>query len=245
MFELGSSLREARLRRGLDLDEAAERTLIRARYLAALEEERFHVLPHGSYRRSFLREYAEFLGLDGDIYVDEYIARHEPAEETPALVPPRIGRRGPAPAVVKVAVILAVAAAFAVAVWGLGGSEPKRTGLPQPRVTPKPGVHRPPTRTQPKPVAARPPSARPHAVTFLAARGRCWLSVRVGASDGPVVFERTLEQGEKARFGLKRPLWIRLGAPQNVDATLGKKTVTNLPTHVASVRVSASGIETV
>ena len=51
MFQLGSSLREARLRRGLDLADVERATRIRSRYLAALEEERFDVLPGEAYAK--------------------------------------------------------------------------------------------------------------------------------------------------------------------------------------------------
>jgi len=239
VFEIGSSLREARLRRGLDLDAVADRILIRARYLAALEEERFHLLPHGSYRRSFLREYAEFLGLDGDLYVDEYIAHHEAAEPEPLLGPGRAGRRFRVAAVVNAALVAAVASVLAAAVWGLGGSEPKRTGLSGAAATPKPRVFRPPARPRPR-AAVR--TAAP-ALTLAAARGRCWLSVRIGSSTGATVYERTLEQGQTVRFGLRKPLCIRLGAPGNVDATIGETRVSGLPVHVADVMATAAGIQ--
>ncbi len=59
--------------------------MIRARYLEALEEERVDALPEGPYQRSFLREYAEYLGLDGDILVAEWIVRFPPpAPELPS-----------------------------------------------------------------------------------------------------------------------------------------------------------------
>ena len=84
MFEIGSSLREARGRRRLDLDEVAEATMIRVRYLEALENERFYLLPKGPYRRSFLREYADFLGLDGEAFAAEYDLRFVEPEPAPA-----------------------------------------------------------------------------------------------------------------------------------------------------------------
>jgi transcriptional regulator with XRE-family HTH domain len=71
MFELGSTLREARTRQGLELRDAAEATRIRVKFLAALEGERVGELPPEFYARAFLRTYAEFLGLDGDVYVAE------------------------------------------------------------------------------------------------------------------------------------------------------------------------------
>src|SRR5918998_5145221 len=76
MFQIGTSLREARIRRGLDLAEAEAATKIRPRYLQALEEEQFDLLPSPTYVKGFMRTYAEFLGLDGQLYVDEYNSRY-------------------------------------------------------------------------------------------------------------------------------------------------------------------------
>jgi cytoskeleton protein RodZ len=240
VFELGSSLREARQRRGLELDEVADQIMIRVRYLGAIEDERFHLLPHGSYRRSFLREYAEFLGLDGDIYVDEYIARHEAADPEPALLPPRPRAPLGVPAAVNVVLVLAVAAVLGAVVWGLGGSEPKRSALPEPAPPPAQRVIR--SKPAPRAPSVTPQRARPSSLTFTATRGRCWLSVHLGSLSGPTVYERTLEQGQTVRFGLRRPLWIRLGAPQNLDAAVGRNPVANLPTRVATVAVTARGV---
>src|SRR2546423_6961436 len=93
MFEIGSSLREARLRQGLDFPEVEQATKIRGKYLRALEDEQFDVLPAQTYVKGFLRSYADFLGLDGQLYVDEYNSRYVPGEEeTPVRV-----RRSTAP----------------------------------------------------------------------------------------------------------------------------------------------------
>src|SRR5215470_1162885 len=75
MFDLGNSLREARVRQGLDFPQAELATKIRAKYLRALEEEQFDALPAETYVKGFLRTYADFLGLDGQLYVDEYDSR--------------------------------------------------------------------------------------------------------------------------------------------------------------------------
>src|SRR2546423_14965618 len=75
MFAIGSSLKEARLRKGLDLASAAEATKIRSRHLQAVEDEQFDVLPGQAYVKGFLKTYADFLGLDGQLYVDEYSSR--------------------------------------------------------------------------------------------------------------------------------------------------------------------------
>jgi len=86
MFALGASLEEARRRRGLDLEQVEEATHIHRRYLRALEEERFELLPGDAYAKGFLRAYAQFLGLDANRYRDEFSARIAGRAPEPALV---------------------------------------------------------------------------------------------------------------------------------------------------------------
>ena len=63
------------MRRGVDFAQAELGTKIRGKYLRALEDEQFEVLPAQTYVKGFLRTYAEYLGLDGQLYVDEYNSR--------------------------------------------------------------------------------------------------------------------------------------------------------------------------
>ena len=93
MFEIGNSLREARLRRHIEFADAEHGTKIRGKYLRALEDERFELLPSHTYIKGFLRSYAEYLGLDGQLYVDEYNSRFVVGEEDG---PVRAPRRVPA-----------------------------------------------------------------------------------------------------------------------------------------------------
>src|SRR4249919_3360940 len=81
MFEIGNSLREARTRKELDFPELETGTKIRAKYLRALEDENFEVLPSATYVKGFLRTYANYLGLDGQLYVDEYNVRYGSGDE--------------------------------------------------------------------------------------------------------------------------------------------------------------------
>jgi cytoskeletal protein RodZ len=77
MPEIGATLNEARLRRKLDLMKVEADIKIRARYLRALEEEEFDLLPGPTYVKTFLRTYAEYLGLDAKLLVEEYKQRYE------------------------------------------------------------------------------------------------------------------------------------------------------------------------
>jgi cytoskeleton protein RodZ len=62
---VGKTLRDAREQRKLDLAQVEAATRIRARFLRALEDEEWDVLPGETYARAFIRTYADFLGLDG------------------------------------------------------------------------------------------------------------------------------------------------------------------------------------
>jgi cytoskeleton protein RodZ len=84
MPPIGDSLREARMRQELDIADVEERTKIRAKYLRALENEEFGVLPGPATVRAFLRTYAEMLGLDAHVLLEEYRVTHEPPDENDA-----------------------------------------------------------------------------------------------------------------------------------------------------------------
>ncbi len=69
------------MRRQIDFPEAEAAIKIRGKYLRALEDEQFELLPAETYVKGFLRTYAEYLGLDGQLYVDEYNSRFVAGEE--------------------------------------------------------------------------------------------------------------------------------------------------------------------
>ncbi len=237
MFEIGSTLREERRRRGLRLEDVAAETHINARFLAAIERDDFDVLPPGVYRRSFVRGYADFLGLDGDAYAREYEYRFSPPEPEPEPVRPRARPRiGPRAAAAAGLVLLIAAGA-----WWLTSSGGPKTAAPPPTTTT--GVAGISTTRREHHHAPTPP-AKPQQAASLritATRGSCWLSVRVGSSSGTTVYEQTLQQGQSVRFGLGRKLWIRFGAPWNVDATIGGHAA-SVPSQTGDVVATAAGL---
>jgi Helix-turn-helix domain len=81
MPEIGSTLREARMRERIDVSEIEAKTKIRAKYLRALENEEWSLLPGPTFVKSFLRTYATALGLDGKALVEEYRLHHESPSE--------------------------------------------------------------------------------------------------------------------------------------------------------------------
>src|SRR5436305_6120027 len=93
MPEIGATLREARMRARIDISELEAETKIRAKYLRALENEEWDLLPGPTYVKSFLREYADALGLDGKLLVEEYKLRHErPSDFELQPISPRTAR---------------------------------------------------------------------------------------------------------------------------------------------------------
>jgi cytoskeleton protein RodZ len=97
MTDIGAMLREARMREHLDIAEFESRTKIRAKYLRALEDEEWALLPGYTFTKAFLRTYADMLGLDGRMLVDEFKRQYQdPSEIDLAPVPParRDARRG-------------------------------------------------------------------------------------------------------------------------------------------------------
>ena len=240
MLEIGESLREARERRLLSYADVEAATLIPARYVAALEDEAFHRLPEGLYRRSFLREYADFLGLDGKAYVAELELREGPTLSNAPVVPVTVRRRTwQLPSLWNAALVVGVLIAVGVAAWALVGDH----GRTEPRAAPPPTTtrtHAPTTTVRATTTAPAPPKPAPSLV-LTAALGPCWIEVQIQSS-GKTVYEQTLAQGGSLRFGLRQPLLIRFGAPSNVTARIGGRDVSGtLPTSATDVVASAQG----
>jgi cytoskeletal protein RodZ len=239
-WEIGASLREARERQGLSLEEVEAATRIRERYLEALEQERFDVLPGNAYVRAFLREYGRFLGLDGEGLASQFAARF-PEDESPAPVPPVPVRRRRWSARTAAVVIGAIALALIVTLlaWHPSTTSSPKTvaGPPPPRAHPRPAPARPKPKPQPPPETQPPVPVR---LSLVATRGRCWLLVRKGTAAGPILWTGTLVPGQARQF--VGPLWIRMGAPENLAARLGGRALTIPLAHTGNVLVTRTAM---
>jgi cytoskeletal protein RodZ len=134
MPEIGPTLREARMRAKIDITEVEQATKIRAKYLRAIENEEWSLLPGPTFVRSFLREYADYLGLDARTLVEEYKLRHERPSEQDLPLAPKLGNRrgagvggfGPpraAPRWLIVGAVLLLLVAVLYLVGSLGGED--------------------------------------------------------------------------------------------------------------------------
>jgi hypothetical protein len=224
VFEIGNSLREARLRQQLDFPELEQQTKIRAKYLKALEDEDFDVLPAPTYVKGFLRNYADALGLEGQLYVDEYNSRFVTGEEDIPLRPRDYQRRPQplAPRFETRGVLLAVGAIAVVAAlviagwkWGTSGNQQIQGINSKGSAVTKKRHHS----------AAR-PMAR---LVLTATNGDSWLNVRAGSAAGAQQFIGTLSQGHQLPFTqgryLFRRVWFAASKPQNLVAKLNGRIV--------------------
>lgn len=184
MFEIGNSLRAARERQGLSFTEIEHATKIRAKYIRALEAEEFAVLPSDAYIRGFLRTYAEYLGLDGDVYVEEYGSRFITSWRDELPPPPRARRRRSRErAVERRAVLLALAGiavltALVFVAWRYGGTSQV------------PGLG----------TTSEKRSAAPPELTLRGVGKGTYLVVRSDSRKGRILFQGTLGGGTLQRF---------------------------------------------
>jgi len=215
---IGETLRETRMRQRLDIADVENRTKIRAKYLRALENEEFGMLPGPTFVKTFLRTYAEMLGLDPHVLVEEYRAGFEHEDEIeqplgPAAVTGRDRRHGPRlgpGSLVLLALVGIVAALVAIGLASDDEGGPDEASAPE--------TTRSETKAQPPPKPARPRRVSlritPATPTYVCVdRG-------VGT---PVVFENTIDsprtfRGKRIRVNLgKRDVQLRMnGKPVKV-----------------------------
>lgn len=198
MATFGENLRRERELRGISLHEIAEATKISARFLQALEQDRFDVLPGGLFRRTFVRQYAKHVGLDADRVVAEFLYTQgsEPGSSAPGRRPFAVPS-GTLPALAGVALIVWLALPL-----GTAGRHdaPAASASVAPTSFPAEHVYPP---AAPPPVTV--PAAAVDASTLsmqpksdgltlsLSASQDCWVSVTV---DGESVLDRVLNAGE-------------------------------------------------
>jgi cytoskeleton protein RodZ len=243
VFDIGRSLREAREHRGLSPEDVQKSLNIRERYLTALEEERWELLPGEAYTKGFLRTYAEFLGLNGTLYIDEFNDRIAVQEDEPIVPESLVPRRGRSNLLTRTIVGIFVLAfvVFAASAWRPGSSaapsvEAASAAPSKPVAIPvKPVVlHKPPTsnpKRHPKPTLA----------IVRAVNGRSWFSVRIGGPNGKEIFRGFLNSGHHLTYPLHPSVWMRIGRPRAVTIALGKRVVHGLPGTPANLLLTADG----
>ena len=206
---IGETLREARMRRRIDMAEVETATKIRAKYLRALESEEWELLPGPTFVKTFLRTYAEYLELDARLLVEEYKQRFErPAgmDITPLNLRKQRRRRRVAPRigpglVVVLGVVVLLVALYLLGVSG-GGNEQRDP--PATVETPTPSKQK--TASKPKKQQA---PARPMSVSIVAT-GQVYVCME-DSRGRAIVDKETLAAGQKTRTFRGRRFKVTFG----------------------------------
>jgi transcriptional regulator with XRE-family HTH domain len=230
MFELGNTLRDARVRRGLSFEELERVTKIRSKYLRALENEDFEVLPGPTYVKGFLKTYAERLGLDGQLYVDEFNSRYLMGDDD---VPfrPRRPARAESRRLTKNAVVLALAAVVVLMLAALFAFMRPTSETAIPNLKPAAGG-----------VASTTAGRGNVRLIVIAAKGSSF--VKVESASGELLFAGTLEPSSRQVFH-GRKLLLHVSALRNLAFQVGSRVYTTAGARPgpATVTVSARGVD--
>jgi cytoskeletal protein RodZ len=215
VFEIGNSLREARVRRGVDFAQAELATKIRGKYLRALEEDNFELLPAETYVKGFLRTYAEYLGLDGQLYVDEFNSRFVAGEEHDGRTAARPRRSSAQPqrrnrhlerrvVLLALSAIVVLTTVIVISAWKTGDKQPP---------------------AQPKQKAATAPRVTPALLTVTALRGSTHVTARARSASGAIKYDGTVSKGDHAVGIRGSRLWVQIDSPENLRIEVRGKLV--------------------
>jgi hypothetical protein len=167
------------MRQKIDIADVETATKIRAKYLRALENEEFGLLPGNTFVKTFLRTYAEYLGLDPQLLLEEYRASYEPRAENelqpysvaarrrPREPRPRRPSSGPpGPGTAVIVLVVAVLVVFAILGLTGGGDDGGSTNQAKKKTATQKQKKTKPKRTPPKVTEIR-LRAAPAVATYL------------------------------------------------------------------------------
>lgn len=216
----GTWLRRQREIREISLREVAERTKISLRYLEAMEEDRFDVLPAPVFAKGFLREYARYVGLSADDVVNHYLAVHRPDSGEASR---QEGRRGGRNQSWVYGIVLFAAALLLLGLVGFLAFSAERGRKPASRLTPPQAPLTPSeSPSAPLPPAAAPPATAPPVTSSpleltLDFTQECWVEAKV---DGKKALSETRVQGESLQIPAQQSILLTLGNAGAVEAQL-------------------------
>jgi cytoskeletal protein RodZ len=220
MTNFGATFKKARESKGVSLDQIAKETRISTRFLAAIENEEFQLLPGGIFNKGFVRAFAETVGLDPDQAVADYerlVAVREPSD-LPQSATPDASKTDHRLYPIAVGVLAVAIAIFYIVTRDAGRSPeiPSPPPVAAPAAQPEPTVTAPEapaagtsnTVPEPEPAPVPPPNAQ--ALTLdIEAREKTWIKV---TSDGnAVVHGEILEPGMTRKFTAESSINISIG----------------------------------
>ncbi|MBE0429604.1 MAG: helix-turn-helix domain-containing protein [Thermoleophilia bacterium] len=269
MFEIGTTLRDARVRKDISLQEAEDQTKIRVKYIQAMENEDFEILPGGTYVKGFLRTYAEYLGLDYQLVLDEYNERYGSGEHrehiiqsvNPVKIEPPSGSIGESydsglrslrsqknrNYLFVAALAISIIAVLAYLGWGNQSSnDPTIITTTEVGEEADAPAETAPERIVTQPQTPPPPPPELETVALTSTVGDNWVELRRGDATGEIIWGGTLSSGDsmsftKADLAVPR-IWMQVGSANGLEVT-----VNGIPQDVpqvvgASYMISAEGM---
>jgi transcriptional regulator with XRE-family HTH domain len=222
MAFFGENLRRQRELRGIELREIAEATKISIRFLQALETDRVDVLPGGIFRRSFVRAYARYVGLDPERMVAEFLHAH--GEEPVGAA--KTSEKKPEPAAAAAATSRngfyrrLFLAAVLLGVCGAATSFARRgPGAPEVSV-PAPAVIFPPASLLPQPLREPATTFAGPLVLTLKAREDCWVALQ---TDGRKSFSGIIPAGQSQTIEAQEELILDVGNAGVLEALINDR----------------------
>lgn len=200
------------MRARIDISEVEDRTKIRAKYLRAIENEEWDLLPGPVYVKSFLRTYGDFLGLDSRLLVDEFKRRYEADTDHEVRPMAPLGReREPrirtGPLLPPWAIIGLVLVAVVVALYVVGSNNTKTTSPTGVHASRSHRAHRRARRARPAPAAP----ATPTTVTLsLVPTGRVYVCL-VNGRGKPLIPGQIFTTGQTIPTETAHKLLLTLG----------------------------------
>ena len=232
MESIGSILRKRRLERSLSLEEAHQATKITLQNLAALEEDSFENFANRVYARAFLRDYANYLGLDSGELLEKYESEWGPKDDLPM---GKYYQRPRGGLVWKVLVFLIVAGSISdffiidyppvkaarsrVYSWVGGRFDHLSAQRPAPS-PPKPKPEPPSSPVVPAASVKTPPTPERALNLIVSVTSQAWLRVHV---DGAKAFEGILPPNQTRTWSADRAIRIRTGNAGGVKLALNGK----------------------
>lgn len=210
---VGKRLRLARVQLGVELEEAAKGTRITPRYLEALEHDAApDAFPAPVYAKAFLREYAQWLGIDPEPLVHSYVEAHP--EPAPSMALPVPLQRPPPRWVRPALTATSIAVLMTLALVSTRSGSPPRAAMPLfpsrlPSAPPVTGAM-----VEPEPL---PPAVL---VALRVVEGPCWARI---TSDGRVVTQMIAPPGFTKTFTATGRLDLWLGNAGAVRLTVNGK----------------------
>ena len=245
MAEIGAALREARTRARIEIAQMEAQTKIRAKYLRALENEEWELLPGPTYVKSFLKTYGDMLGIDGRQLVADYKREHEPFQlegdigQLSKHSGGRMNRQQSAPPLLRnlalglVAVVVLAAAAYFFVFKGSDDT---------PQTPAKSGsvVELPPESTTAGKDDDKTATAKKVSV-YLVATGNVSVCMRTGSK--LVVKEQDLESGDRTKTATGRVVLVTVTSVSRAVRIRVNGKAHAMPAGVSTVSITSTGIK--